>query len=426
MSITEKFTALFDGLEECDEEEQVQKIMEINGLIDEMNGKEFESIFTIELFNKIHQKIEKNSLSLVTATLLLKHVGRCKELKCFLCDSFDDSSLSESMKEMIINESEKKNDEMLLIDLCECFTFLYIDFIPDEFRSIIVHCLLKAASKKEGNEETQKEVEMALLCLSCIDDGTEIEQGLYLNEITEIIKHHQEHHNLTRLANQSAWQFLMNRFYWDKNLEEVIVNELHFAREARRELEDLSKSVDWKKKEEGKGENEAKEVLVIERWFDVISEFLNSYTLWDEELAGLIGSLVQMIRESRDNHKDICNRCLDSLRCAAENRNVEIDVFLKEGTIVVFSEEMNQSTVNDDILWNCLLFFLNISERIKEKTDGETTKTKRKELKRKIFEKMEEEGYEDIITSFHEMVYFLSNKNYDGLSLNFSKYFVYV
>eukprot|EP00770_Monocercomonoides_exilis_P001755 MONOS_1744.1-p1 / transcript=MONOS_1744.1 / gene=MONOS_1744 / organism=Monocercomonoides_exilis_PA203 / gene_product=unspecified product / transcript_product=unspecified product / location=Mono_scaffold00032:116615-118099(+) / protein_length=406 / sequence_SO=supercontig / SO=protein_coding / is_pseudo=false len=403
MSITEKFTALFDGLEECDEEEQVQKIMEINGLIDEMNGKEFESIFTIELFNKIHQKIEKNSLSLVTATLLLKHVGRCKELKCFLCDSFDDSSLSESMKEMIINESEKKNDEMLLIDLCECFTFLYIDFIPDEFRSIIVHCLLKAASKKEGNEETQKEVEMALLCLSCIDDGTEIEQGLYLNEITEIIKHHQEHHNLTRLANQSAWQFLMNRFYWDKNLEEVIVNELHFAREARRELEDLSKSVDWKKKEEGKGENEAKEVLVIERWFDVISEFLNSYTLWDEELAGLIGSLVQMIRESRDNHKDICNRCLDSLRCAAENRNVEIDVFLKEGTIVVFSEEMNQSTVNDDILWNCLLFFLNISERIKEKTDGETTKTKRKELKRKIFEKMEEEGYEDIITSFHEM-----------------------
>ncbi|KAH7818833.1 uncharacterized protein MONOS_17983 [Monocercomonoides exilis] len=325
MSITEMFTALFDGIEECDEEEQMQKIQEMNGLIDEMNEEEFKSNFTKECFNKIDKMIEEKTLSWGNAIMLLKHVGCCKELKSFFCYSFDDSLLSERMKEMIIEEErriEEKN-ERLLVDLCECFTLLNFYIIPDEYRSIIVPPLLKAASKKEGNEETQKEVKMALLALSHVNTYFKIEQELYMNEIKAIIEHYHERHNLTQLAYQSAWRFLIKRFYNDESLEDIIVNDLHFAREARRELEDLSKSVNWKRKEErGK---EVKEALVIWRWLDAIYEFLYSNTLWNEELAKLIASLVQMIRASRDNHKDICNGCFDILRNTAINRNVEID-----------------------------------------------------------------------------------------------------
>ncbi|KAH7826338.1 uncharacterized protein MONOS_13600 [Monocercomonoides exilis] len=79
MSITERFTALFNGLEECDEDEQMQKIEEMNGLIDEMNGEEMRFAFTTELFSKILKMIEAKKLSWGNAILLLKQVGYCKE-----------------------------------------------------------------------------------------------------------------------------------------------------------------------------------------------------------------------------------------------------------------------------------------------------------------------------------------------------------
>ncbi|KAH7822492.1 uncharacterized protein MONOS_17670 [Monocercomonoides exilis] len=291
MSVTEKFTKLFDGLEECDEEEQVQKIEEMNEMINEMNEEEFRSIFTKELFNKIHQMIEEKTLSWGNAILLLKQAGYCKELKSFFCYSFDDSSLSKRMPGMIIEENEKKEGrkENLLTDLCECYLLLCDKCIPDEVLSIIVPCLLKAALNKEENEETQKEVELALLALSNIIYFKVCEE-LYLNEITEIIEYHQEHHNLTRLAYQSAWEFLVLRFHNDKILEDIIVNELHFAREATKALEELKKDVDWKRKEEANGRIE---VFIIRRWLRVIKYFFDWYTLWNEELAKLIASLVQ-------------------------------------------------------------------------------------------------------------------------------------
>ncbi|KAH7820362.1 uncharacterized protein MONOS_2267 [Monocercomonoides exilis] len=156
------------------------------------------------------------------------------------------------MREMIIDENEKKKDEKderLLIDLCECYLTLGYDF-PYELHSICVPCLLKTALKKEESKETQNETEMALLALSkavcCF-----IEQELNLNEIKEIIKYHQGHRNLTQLAYQSAWLFLMDRFLYE-NVEEVIANELHLAREAARELEELTRCVNWKKKDEEK------------------------------------------------------------------------------------------------------------------------------------------------------------------------------
>ncbi|KAH7828552.1 uncharacterized protein MONOS_4964 [Monocercomonoides exilis] len=272
-------------------------------------------------------------------------------------------------------------------------------------------------------EEKKLSMEDAILLMKrigyCEMVMNEIRQELYLDEIKEIIEYHQEHQNLTRLAYQSAWEFLVYRLHLDKSLEDVIVNELHFGREAAKELEELSKCVDWKRKEDD-------EVLVVERWLIVVDYYFSSCTLWNEEIAGLINCIVQVLRASRDNHKDILNGCLYTLRYATENRNVEVDDLLKSGAIGLYWEEMKQSTLDDRIVWNGLNIFLNISKRLKEKTDGETDETKRKELKRKIFERMEEEGYEDAIISFHEIFDFLHEKNCYAFSLNTSDYFVNV
>ncbi|KAH7832514.1 uncharacterized protein MONOS_2705 [Monocercomonoides exilis] len=230
MAATERLTELFSELKYCDEDEQKQKICAMNEIVDKMNREEYDSVFTTELFDKIHQMIEEKKLSMGKAILLLKCIGYWKVLK-----------------NMIVEEEQKKEgkNEKLLNDLCECLLSLNYEFtdIPEEITEICVSCLLKVALRKEENEETKKEAEMALLALSnifCYETADE----LYLNEIREIIKYHQERCNLTRLAYQSAWKFLVQRFYSVLSLEEVIVNELYFAREAIKELNELINEVD--------------------------------------------------------------------------------------------------------------------------------------------------------------------------------------
>ncbi|KAH7818797.1 uncharacterized protein MONOS_9562 [Monocercomonoides exilis] len=408
MTKTERFSKLFDELERCREDEQMQKMEEMNGLIDEMNEEELKSIFTIELFDKIHQIIEEKTLPLENALVLLKHVGYYRELKIIYLESFDYSLLRERMKEMIIDENEKKEEinEKILTDLCECYALLGEDDIFGEVLSIIVPCLLKVALKKDETEEAQKEVEMALLALGNI--GYWVEKESYGNEIKEIIKYHQEHQNLTRLAYQSAWEFLIKRFHNYESLEEVFVNDLHFAREARREIEELKRDVDWKRKEEtGK---EAKELLIFRKWIYNIDNYFTSCKLWNEEVEKLLSSFVQMIREFRDNSKKVSNWCFFSITNAAENRNVKIDDLLKSGAVDAFSEEMKQSTLEDKIVYDCLYFFLNVSRRLNEKKDDEKKEAKRKSIKRKMFEWIEE-GYEDVMTSFHAILPDLAEKS---------------
>ncbi|KAH7824092.1 uncharacterized protein MONOS_17550 [Monocercomonoides exilis] len=178
------------------------------------------------------------------------------------------------------------------------------------------------------NKEAQKEVETVLLALSSIGDN-KVPKELYLGAIKEIIEYHHENHNLTHLAYQSAWQFLIDRFFRDKDLEIVIVNELHFPREAATELEELSKFVNWKKKEREKIGKETKEELTIQ-------------------------------------------------------------------------------------------------ERLKEEGKDENEEAERKIMKMEIFEWMEEEGYEDIITSLL-IIFDVLNDRYDcGLPYNISEYFVNV
>ncbi|KAH7817014.1 uncharacterized protein MONOS_13220 [Monocercomonoides exilis] len=231
---------------------------------------------------------------------------------------------------MIADEDKKKErkNEKLLIDLCECYLLLN-GCASSELISTCVPCLLKAASKKEENEETQKEVEIALLALSRI-----------------------------------------NRLLNDKSKEMVIANELCFIRESRRELEELRKNVDWKKKEEER-EKETKEELALSRWFNVIANFLSWFKLSNEELTGLISSIVSMFRAAKDNFGYSINWCIHSLRKATDNGAAKIDFLMKGGAIDLILEETQRQTLNNDITHDCLIFLIYVSQKLKEEEDGE-------------------------------------------------------
>ncbi|KAH7821193.1 uncharacterized protein MONOS_18641 [Monocercomonoides exilis] len=303
---------------------------------------------------------------------------------------------------MIVEEEQKKEekDDNLLTDLCECYIFLYFHISP-EMISICVPCLLKAASNKEVNEEVQKEVEMALLALSSIKDQ-KAKRELYLNEIKEIIKFHQKHHNLTQLAYQSAWKFLIKEFFIDKSLEEVITNELHFAREAGRELEELTKCVDWKIGKGKEREKETKEELTLIRWLEVDENYFRRCESKNEEYVGLIRSIVKLFRAAKDNYGNIYKKCILSFEKVVHKGFMNVDYLLKGGAIDAVLEEMHRPTLNKKMIGEIFDFLESISEEIKDKNIFERKEEKRKIMKRNLFEKMEEEGYEDILISFHK------------------------
>ncbi|KAH7815969.1 uncharacterized protein MONOS_13058 [Monocercomonoides exilis] len=397
----------------------------MNKIMEDMRREEFLSVFTKELFNKIDEMIEEKKIRMENVRMLIKRVAYWIELKNAWYYSFEFSELSQRIREMIVEEDWKKEkkDEKLLIDLCKwCLSVSFST--SSKLISICLPCIMKAASNKEENEEAKEEVEMALLALNGYG-YCEISEELYLNEIKDIIQHHQEHHNLTRLAYQSAWQFLMNRFDKDKNLEAVIVNELHFVREAIKELEELTRNVNWKKeKEEERRGKEAKEEIVILRWFDIIMENISQCKLRNEEFIRFIGSIVELYRAAKDIHRGICGECIDFLRFAARSEPVKNDDLLKGGAIDVVFEELYQPTLEDENVRYCLDTVLAISGRLEGKTDDEMEEVKRKEMNRKVFEKMEEEGHEDTIASFYGTIDFQNANFHLMLSLNISDYFV--
>ncbi|KAH7822115.1 uncharacterized protein MONOS_18638 [Monocercomonoides exilis] len=353
-------------------------------------------------------------------------MGYCNALLNIKYFGFLYSSLKRRFREMIDDEEKKKEkrNEKLLTELCECYLLLNIG-ASSQLISVCVPCLLKAALKKDENEEAQKEVEMALLALSCIFSHYKIEKDLYLNEMKEIIQYHEKRHNLTRLAYQSAWQFLIILSFSTNYMFDVIVDEMNFVGEAKRELEELAKCVDWKREKEekikGKGR---KEELVFQRWLQMFESFFVACNLWNKECSGLIESIVQVFLVSRDNHSEICILCVNLFETAAENRAVKLDALLKSGAIDAVFEEFLRPASNERMAFEFIYFFQLISMRLKEEKDDEMEEAKRKELKRKIFEKMEEEGYEDIITTFYEIIDFLNKKYFSELSLRISDYLV--
>eukprot|EP00770_Monocercomonoides_exilis_P011724 MONOS_11668.1-p1 / transcript=MONOS_11668.1 / gene=MONOS_11668 / organism=Monocercomonoides_exilis_PA203 / gene_product=unspecified product / transcript_product=unspecified product / location=Mono_scaffold00599:22165-23325(+) / protein_length=317 / sequence_SO=supercontig / SO=protein_coding / is_pseudo=false len=286
--------------------------------------------------------IENKIMTMESAILLMKHIGHWNDLKGNFVQTFDYSSLNKRVQEMIVEEDKKKEekDEKLLVDLCECY-LLFNSFASSEMISICMPCLLKVALKKEENMETQKDVEMALLAFGTIW-YCKTEEDQYLDEIKEIIQYHKEHRNLTQLSYQSAWELLINQI-----------------------------------------------------WLETLDSFFDSCKLWNEECAELVSRIERMFWVARENDRIISNKCICAFGSAALNRTVEIGDLLIEGVVGAVLEGVLQSNDEYSRIDVCLLFFENVADRLKDKEEKESEEAKRKEMKRKVFEKMEEEGYED-------------------------------
>ncbi|KAH7819623.1 uncharacterized protein MONOS_7048 [Monocercomonoides exilis] len=428
--LTEKFAKLHDELENCVEDEQKLKIKETNEPMDEIDKEESFCDFGKRICNKINNLIEEEKLSMENTILLLKRIVCRKVFNDTWSYSVFDLSLDERIQKMIVKEEKKKDEknEKHLIDLCMCYLMLpEFDCFITEVPEIFVSCLLKIALKAEESEEIQKEVEMAFIALSSLEFYQKVKQELYLNKIKEIIHYHQEHRNLTRLAYQLAWKFLVSRFRYDKSLKGVIVDELHFVREATRELEDLIKHVNWKRKKDEMSRSEKKETKMTKRWICIFMCLFCSSKYWSKEFIGLIGSTVQIFLAAKENFRKIRTMCISSLRKAAENRAVKADDLLNEGATEVVFEELHHPTLIDESTCYCLKFFHALSKRLKGNADDEIEEAKRKAVKRELFEIAEDEGYEDITTSF-QVIFpkFFSRYHYYKLPNEIFDCFVFV
>ncbi|KAH7820117.1 uncharacterized protein MONOS_18654 [Monocercomonoides exilis] len=399
---------LFYELEDYDEEGQKRKIEEISGSMKETDENAIIPFFTIEFFDELNKMIEEKKINFDNVFALLKHIGYCKLFLNLRNYCFSYSLLSERFEKMIIIEEKKKEEknERIFVDLCECYLMLS-DIFSSGLLSICVPCLLNVALKKEESEEVQKEVEVALLALSCICNLIYLKQELYLNEIKEIIKCHQEYHNLTRLAYLSAWVFLINRLFKDGNLEEIIVNDLNFVRDARRELEELMKSIDLKReKEERRKGKDTKEEFSLTIWLRTLELYFRNCELRNEEQVEILIRVVNVFRAARDNYIKISDMCIHLLRRMAENNVVKLEDLLKGGAVDAVLLEIKQPTLNDKIAFDFLRFYMIVLKRLKEEKDDEMEEAKRKVLKMEMLEKLDEEGCEDIITSFRKKSYY--------------------
>ncbi|KAH7832775.1 uncharacterized protein MONOS_6929 [Monocercomonoides exilis] len=403
-----KFNELFSELEDCDEDEQRQKIEEMNEIIDKTNGKEFISVFSEKLFNKINTMIEEKKLLWGNAILLLKHVGFWNILKAIWICGFEKSLLIKGFEKMIIEEEKKKEekDENYLVDLCECY-LMHLSLQPSELFSICVPCLLKFALKKEESKETQKEVEITLLALSNIDNY-ELKKELFLDEIKEIIKNHQEHYNLTRLAYQSVCAFLVNRFHCDyREMEDLIVNELHLVKEATREMEELISFEEYEgesEEEKEESEREADEGYILIRWLCISDDLFCCCGSWNEDILGLMKCVTGVYRATNEWCNQIGDHCFYCFKSVG--RRIEgYDLLLKSGAIDAVLKELWRKTLYQDIFRDFLMSFANLWRSLDEKRDEEMEEKKRKVMKRKILERLEEEGFEDCINRFRYCVF---------------------
>eukprot|EP00770_Monocercomonoides_exilis_P014980 MONOS_14926.1-p1 / transcript=MONOS_14926.1 / gene=MONOS_14926 / organism=Monocercomonoides_exilis_PA203 / gene_product=unspecified product / transcript_product=unspecified product / location=Mono_scaffold01107:6771-7898(-) / protein_length=356 / sequence_SO=supercontig / SO=protein_coding / is_pseudo=false len=348
-----------------------------------------------------------------------------------ISSGFQTSLLRKRIEKLIIEEEkEQKTEEKseFLIDLWEGYLLL-IEDVSYEFISIFKPSLLKVALNKEEDIKAQKEVEMALLALSHISSMTRIEKDQFVNEIKEIIEHHQKHQNLTRLAYQSAWQFLTKRFYYSKSLEDLIMNELHFTSEASRELDELVKSLDLKGKG---GSDRLKETRVILRWLDVFDEYFDGEYLRRNDDTKLIKSIIGTCRAEKGNDKKIANEVIQLFGRIAGRKRMNIKYLLDGGAVDHILNEIKQPSLTVEKSSTCLWFFYALSERLKgesiedfltvEKED-EIDEAEKKDIKKEIIEKYEEEGLEDCVFSFSVLFFKLGAHN-DYLSENPSDYTV--
>ncbi|KAH7815093.1 uncharacterized protein MONOS_18348 [Monocercomonoides exilis] len=401
----------------------------MNQIIDEICGEDFISICTFDFFEELFEMIEEKKIHMGKAVLLLKRIGSCRTIYGIDVNVFFHPLLNDTFQEMIVEEKKKEEkNEKLLVDLCECCILLSEGRISNEIFEFCLPFILKVALRKEKSDETQKEVEMALLTLSEFHLFAGIGIEMFFDEITWIIKHHQKHGNLTRLAYQSAWKFLIRRLLFDEKLEYVVVNSLQFVKEVRRVLDELMGYVDWKRmneKEVKKSEIYVKELIVIERWIQTLGIYFDCWEIFYEDCSILVCYIDQVFQAAKDNHREICYQCVRSFEKAAGCCCVEFEDLIKYGAVDAILEVIQRQTMDDRITYESFRFFMHISTALKKKWKSEIGETKRKDTKKKLLEKFEEEGYEDSFTKFYETFHFLNRKPiFRELSFDISDYFV--
>ncbi|KAH7824941.1 uncharacterized protein MONOS_18610 [Monocercomonoides exilis] len=397
----------------------------MNELIEEMDEEELEAAISINTFNEIEKMIEEKKLLIEDAILSLKYAEYNKTLKGVCSSNFAYSSFRIRFEKMILAEESKKvKNERLMIDLCECYLFLCegLYSIPEKLLAVCVPCLLNVALQKEENEETQKEVEIALLALFNISESNYLKNIQFLLQIIEIIKHHLLHRNLTHLARQSVWKFLIDRSYKDRGLASVFLTELHFMREAIGEMEDLARRVDWRGK--GKKGKDIKDVWILKRWISTLYTFLYCHSSQKEESIGFCQCIVNICREAKDNQKEIFGLCIELIEGMIKTGKVTSSIMLESGAIDIVFEEIRQQAFEHGKIVSCLGFFASLSHNLIIKATNEQSEDEWKKIKRKIFDKLEEEGFEDIITSFQEILMYLERFYFNALYTNFEEYFI--
>ncbi|KAH7829843.1 uncharacterized protein MONOS_17064 [Monocercomonoides exilis] len=421
--------------------------------MEKMNTKELETSITMDVYENIDYLMDCENIAEENIILLLKLLGYRKELYEIKTDSFKGTTLSATLWSLINEANSKYEMNSTQVDFCECYLINsnYV-FVNKESHLInYVPYILKVALKKRKNKKEQAEAEIALMSLCKIEQNAEIEKELFLDHIKEIIQFHQKHNNLSHLAYQRAWEFLIKRLNEHKELENVIVNELHFYREAFGELEILKQCVNWTKNETGRYEIE--EMLML-RWVNAIKLSLWNSTWRLDIFSKLVDFAVSFYRLAKDNQREITGYCANALSRVMSYSHVNFNDLLKNDLVDFALEEIMRPTLDEYIAPACFLFFDDLASRIDnyksdivEDSISELTENLENSIsgiedeykylnqinekleimknaivscsnmliKEKIeiawrrmkiesFEKFEEEGYEDVIISYYWMI----------------------
>eukprot|EP00770_Monocercomonoides_exilis_P001998 MONOS_1983.1-p1 / transcript=MONOS_1983.1 / gene=MONOS_1983 / organism=Monocercomonoides_exilis_PA203 / gene_product=unspecified product / transcript_product=unspecified product / location=Mono_scaffold00038:66980-68247(-) / protein_length=403 / sequence_SO=supercontig / SO=protein_coding / is_pseudo=false len=380
----------------------------MNLMFGKMDRDELDAILSLKTFNEIDRMIEEKKLSIENALLLLKHLAHYKMMTYVYVESFPHSSLCYTLEKLIFDEMNKKEEKnvKLLADLCACFFTMNDERAYDEPVPAFASYLLNVVLNKKENEEVQNEEEFAFPTLS---NARQVVKGneCRSNEISETVRYQKDHHNLAHLACESSWRVLIEQSMIRIRFEKADFGELKFVDDATRELDELERKMDWKKKE---GEvKEINEVLMIMRWcYDIGKYFLVSQ-LNRNEFSQLIKSAERMYKSARSNHADVLCHLIYVFEEIALRSGPNIDCLLKEGVVDLMLEELNQPELKLILVHSCMTFFSALTRELNKDTanafvkesEWKSAETKRKTIKKEVHEKLEEEGYEDAIIKIH-------------------------
>eukprot|EP00770_Monocercomonoides_exilis_P014083 MONOS_14030.1-p1 / transcript=MONOS_14030.1 / gene=MONOS_14030 / organism=Monocercomonoides_exilis_PA203 / gene_product=unspecified product / transcript_product=unspecified product / location=Mono_scaffold00924:20288-21226(+) / protein_length=294 / sequence_SO=supercontig / SO=protein_coding / is_pseudo=false len=286
--------------------------------------------------------------------------------------------------------------------------------ISKEVLMICVPLLLKDALNKEESEKAQKDVEMALIALTNIAKINEEKDCLFLNEITEIIKHHLVHRNLTHFSYQLAWDLFVRNADLDWETESGKFFGAFFAREVVGELEELKSCVCWEKKkkrkrkgEKAKGRKGRKEKLIFKRWHSTIRMCYNCSGLCGEGWDELVRCLVGLSMTAEGSSRGTCRRCFDLFEGILFCSTDDVGILISGGAVDYVMEKLCQRILDKEITNCCLKFNISLLNRMREKIEDENEKERQKMQNRRIIDLFEEGGYEDLSDSFQWRIQYL-------------------